>query len=154
MAINPNTDFSAGAVLTASQQNRFPRGIVSYTTNTSTDSSITTSEEVQITGTAFTAVANRYYKITYFEPNLNHASDVNYTLRVRLTNLAGALQGGTYAFLRAGSYSSTGILVVYATFTAGSTTLVATLQSGSGTGAATRSADFRAFLSVEDVGPA
>ena len=27
MAINPNTDFTTGAILTAAQQNRFPRGI-------------------------------------------------------------------------------------------------------------------------------
>ena len=36
MAINPNTDFTAGAVLTAAQQNRFPRGVVALTFDTAT----------------------------------------------------------------------------------------------------------------------
>jgi len=49
MAINPNTDFSVSDVLTAAQQNRFPRGVVAYTTVTATDNNITT-EETQITG--------------------------------------------------------------------------------------------------------
>ncbi len=152
MAINPNTDFSAGAVLTASQQNRFPRGVMMYKTATANDSF--TVEEVEITGDVFTAVANRYYRITYFEPNLNNASDSNTAMRVRLTNISGAIQGATYAFTRAGTFSSTGLLIAYATFTAGSTTLVATLQSTVGTTTATRDTTFKAFLSVEDVGPA
>ncbi len=63
MAINPNTDFSAGAVLLASQQNRFPRGVMAFTKATASGS--INSEQVQITGSSFTAVANRYYKITF-----------------------------------------------------------------------------------------
>ena len=153
MAINPNTDFSAGAVLTASQQNRFPRGIVSYTTATATDATIT-AEEIQITGNSFTAVANRYYRLMYFEPNLNNASDSNVQMQIRLTNIAGATQGASYVFCRAGSFSSSGLLIAYSTFTAGATTLVATLLSTVGTSAATRSTTFKAILSVEDVGPA
>lgn len=129
-------------------------GRIAYTESTSTDSTITTSEEIQITQTSFTAVANRRYRIMYVEPNLNHASDVNMTMRIRLTNVTGAVQGATYIFLRAGNFSSTGVLVTYATFSAGSTTLVATLQSGSGTGAANRDSTFKAWISTEDVGPA
>jgi len=33
MAINPNTDFTSGAVLTAAQQNRFPRGVMALATS-------------------------------------------------------------------------------------------------------------------------
>jgi hypothetical protein len=152
MAITPNTDFSVGQVLTAAQANYWPRGIFTYNEVTASDSF--TVEEVQITSSSFTAVANRYYKITYFEPNLNNTVDANTTMRVRLTNLTGTLLGATYAFTRAGSFSSTGILVVYTTFTAGSKTVVATTQSTVGTTTATRDANFRAFLSIEDVGTA
>lgn len=153
MAINPNTDFTSGAVLTAAEQNRFPRGIMSYTTATASDATIT-AEEIQITGTAFTAVANRYYRLVYFEPNLNNTVDANVNLQIRLTNIAGAVQGASYVFCRAGSFSSTGLLIAYSTFSAGSTTLVATLSSTVGTSSATRSTTYKAFLSVEDVGPA
>jgi len=66
MAINPNTNFSAGAVLTSAQQNRFPRGVMAFTKATA--SGAINSEAVQITGSSFTAVANRYYKIL---PNSN-----------------------------------------------------------------------------------
>jgi hypothetical protein len=33
MAINPNTQFSSGAVFTADEANRFPRGIMGYATS-------------------------------------------------------------------------------------------------------------------------
>ncbi len=153
MAIAPNVTFVSGNVLTAAQQNAFGFGIVALQTATTSDTTITGTEEIQIT-VSFTAIANRYYKITYLEPNLNNNVDANVQLQVRLTNVSGAIQGADYAFLRAGGFSSTGILIAYSTFTAGATTLVATLDSTVGTAAATRSADFKAFLSVEDVGPA
>ena len=60
MAIAPNTTFTT-QVLTSTQMNALPFGICALTTNTTSDSTIT-SEEVQITGSSFTAIANRYYK--------------------------------------------------------------------------------------------
>jgi hypothetical protein len=30
MAINPNTDFTTGQVLTSAEQNRFPRGVMAH----------------------------------------------------------------------------------------------------------------------------
>ena len=46
MAINPNTDFSAGAVLTAAQQNRFPRGVVAFSSSQTSSAAIGTTETV------------------------------------------------------------------------------------------------------------
>ncbi len=152
MAIAPNTTFTT-SVLTSTQMNAFGFGIVALGTATTSDTTITGTEEIQIT-VSFTAIANRYYKITYLEPNLNNTPDGNVQLQVRLTNVSGAIQGADYAFVRAGGFSSTGILIAYSTFNAGATTLVATLDSTVGTASATRTADFKAFLSVEDVGPA
>lgn len=152
MAINPNTTFTAGAVYTADQSNRFPRGVMAFTTATSTDSTIT-SEEVQITGASFTAVANRYYKITYFEPGMSAGSSTSGNARIRLTNISGAvqqLQG--FAILSTGGGSVH--MSAVTTLTAGSTNFVATLSSDSGTITATRSASRYAFLLVEDIGPA
>lgn len=151
MAINPNTDFSSGAVLTADQQNRFPRGVMAYNTATATDATITV-EEVQITSSAFTAVANRYYRIIYFEPAFGSTAGSTMTMRVRQTNITGTVLQTTNIYNNS-FYQQNGMLIGFSTFSAGSVTLVATLQQAAGTGSAVRSATSVAFLSVEDVGP-
>ena len=155
MAINPNTDFSSGAVLTADQQNRFPRGVMARNTVTGPDATVTV-EEVQITGSSFTAVANRYYRITYFEPYLSSTASTVYTMRIRQTNLAGAVQNSCTVFNSAASifFGTVGICEAISTFSAGTVNVVGTLQSSSGTGNASRSATSYAFLLVEDIGPA
>jgi hypothetical protein len=152
MAINPNTDFTAGAILTADQQNRFGRGVMSYTQVTVSDTSITSTEEVQITGTAFTAVANRYYKITYYEPQLSNPSSTYFVARIRFTNLAGAEVGRGLNSVTASGFSASNVVTIK-TFTAGSTVVVATLES-TGTGSATRAVEYPAYILVEDIGPA
>ena len=156
MAISPNTNFSAGAVLLASQQNRFPRGIVARAQLTSTDLSITT-EEIQLTSGSFTAVADRYYRITYFEPQVQTPATAGafVTSGIRLTNVSGTrYQTGIVqnAPATAVNYSMTTVWV--GTLTAGSTVIVATLACSSGTATATRSATAPAQLTVEDIGPA
>ena len=71
MAVNPNTDFSAGAILTASQQNRFPRGVMGYVVYNSGNISVGTGiADVTGASVTFTAVANRAYKVT-FSANVN-----------------------------------------------------------------------------------
>jgi hypothetical protein len=151
MAINANTDFSSGAVLTADQQNRFPRGIMAYNTATASDATVT-AEEVQISSVTFTAVANRLYRITYYEPGFGSSVAAAMTMRIRITNISGAIQQQGIVY-NTGAQQQSGIVVGYATYSAGSTTLVATLQNSTGTGSANRSATAFAFLSVEDVGP-
>ena len=156
MAINPNTDFSSGAVLTAAQQNRFPRGIMAYNSAVATDSTVT-AEEIMITGSSFTAVANRYYRVTYQEPSLASAgANAVFTLRIRLTNLAGAVQNEVRELNQSASTSipTSGMCQAVVTLTAGTQNFVATLQCSSGTGQAQRSGTIIGFLLVEDIGPA
>jgi hypothetical protein len=151
MAINPNTDFTTGAVLTAAQQNRFPRGVMVYDQRTTSDATIT-AEEVQITGTSFTAVANRYYKITYYEPNPLGGTGF-FAFRIRQTNISGTiLQTG---FHTSGSGVELHACIVWVgTFGAGTVNVVATASMSAGTGQLSRSAGNVAFLLVEDIGPA
>lgn len=151
MAINPNTDFTTGQVLTSSQANRFPRGIMAFTSVTASDTTIT-SEEVQITGASFTAVANRYYRITYYEPGIS-GTNTSGNARIRITNISGSvyqLQSVAIPSAGGGFVSMSAIT----TLTAGSTNFVATLASDSGTIQANRSSTRYAFLLVEDIGPA
>jgi hypothetical protein len=152
MAINPNTDFTAGQVLTADQQNRFGRGVVAIATATANDNF--TVEEVELTTSSFTAVANRYYRVTYFEPKMFATSGTNeITMRVRLTSIGGAVQA-TAVSVGSGTFGQTATLSVVKTFTAGATVLVATLQVSATTGTAERSATQPAYILVEDLGPA
>lgn len=62
MAVNPNTDFTAGQILTAAQQNRFPRGAMGYASSTANLSLTTTSQDVL--SLTFTAVTGRLYRAT------------------------------------------------------------------------------------------
>ena len=153
MAVNPNTDFTVGQVLTAAQQNRFPRGVMAFASS-ATNFSITTTETAA-TGMSvtFTAVANRYYKVTYFEPNIYLGASNQVNAGIRLTNTSGTLYqsmagGGNVGFAQ-GLHCA-----VVTTFTAGSKTLIGSLKVNGGTGNAGRSATEVAFMLVEDLGPA
>jgi hypothetical protein len=151
MAINPNTDFSSGAVLTAAQQNRFPRGVMAFNSATTTDASIT-AEEVQITGSSFTAVANRYYKVTYFEPNPTGGTGY-FAFRIRQTSGVGTVLNTAYHTAGAGIERQSHMIWV-GTFSAGTVNVVATAQQSAGTGSLVRSSTVVAYLLVEDIGPA
>jgi len=155
MAINPNTDFTAGAILTAAQQNRFPRGVMAYNASTTTDSTIT-AEEIQITSSSFTAVANRYYRITYYEPQIATPVTVGTFIvgRIRLTNLAGTqYASGIVQNIAAAANNYTLITSAVTTFSAGSVVIVASLSCSGAAGSATRSATNPAYLLIEDIGP-
>ena len=66
MAVSPNTDFTTGQVLTASQQNNFPRGVMGYAKSTADSTTISTTQaDVSGMSVTFTAVANRLYRATF-----------------------------------------------------------------------------------------
>jgi hypothetical protein len=65
MAVNPNTNFTAGQILTADQTNRFPRGVMGYVISTGNHSVTTATADVTGMSITFTAVANRLYKATF-----------------------------------------------------------------------------------------
>lgn len=156
MAISPNDDFTAGQILTATECNNFPRGIMAYNSVVINDTTVT-AEEVMITGSSFTAVANRYYRVTYLEPSVASAgANAVFTLRIRLTNLAGAIQNEVRELNQSASIAipTSGMCQAIVTLTAGTQNFVATLECSSGTGQAQRSATIIAFLLVEDIGPA
>jgi hypothetical protein len=149
-----NTTFTSGQILTAAQMNNLPWGVAALTSKTS-DSAITTTETVFITA-SFTAVANRYYRITYFEGdiyNANGANPANIIGRIRTgTTTAGTeLQFATLATLPGGE----GIInaVVVKTFTAGAQSVCASLVQSLGTGTAFHTATRPGQLIVEDIGP-
>lgn len=159
MAINPNTDFTPGAIFTAGQADRFPRGVMAYASST-TNYTLTTTTAVATGMTAtFTAEANRYYKVTYYEPQVQTANLATATTRtsIRLTNATGTQYVLTVAQNEtAASINFTLIAEVVLTFTAGSVTLVgcAIASSTSGAPVLVRGSTSPAFIMVEDIGPA
>lgn len=159
MAINPNTDFSSGAVLTAAQQNRFPRGIMSLATS-ATNYTLTTSTVIATGMTVtFTVVANRYYKITYLEPSVETSTvSGSFTqLTIRSNNAAGTqLASGLITTPAAAKNNGAVIASIIYSGSAGSTTFVgcAITSSTTGTPVLNRNAFQLAYLLVEDIGPA
>lgn len=148
-----NTDFSSGQILTATAANNWPRGLVSVTTGAGSSASVST-ETVILTSPSFTAVANRYYRITYWQPVLSYQSGTvnNVALNIRLTNLAGALQASSEVKMTSAG-TATGVTTIVKTLTAGATVFVATFApSGGGNVIASGSSPYAAQLVIEDIG--
>jgi hypothetical protein len=150
MAINPNTDFSTGQVLTAAQQNRFPRGVMSLVQNAGSGavSLPAATNTTLLTAPAFTAVANRYYRITWQEPELNAGTG---TIALKLQNGATVLMNKTYS---GSPIYIAGIVTTVTTFSAGSVTITAIANPTTTGGAYRGSGGYVATLVIEDIGPA
>jgi hypothetical protein len=152
MAIAPNTTFVSGAILTAAQQNAFGFGIVALST-TNLVANVTATETVAMQTPSFTAIANRYYRISFnFAGALVATTGNALAAKVRLTNAAGTVYGHTGV----GYNSTTGYtgltVIAVTTLTAGATVICGTVVSSAGSGAALGSVPYS--LIVEDIGPA
>ena len=99
MAVNPNTDFSAGDVLTAAQQNRFPRGVVAQNSTTTTFAGSGT--PATVLSCSFTALSNRLYKFTFVCQNAMASaagSRMQMTFVDDLSNQKGKAYQGSMSF--------------------------------------------------------
>lgn len=145
MAINPNTDFSAGAVYTAAQANRFPRGVMALTTSTS---NTITAGVLTGLNTTFTAVANRNYRISVLVVTSQPSSGS----RVLVTFTGGSVRVADYTNAIAGFPILYGSSVQ--TYAAGSQTIQVTLTVVAGTVIGNAGAGNGHQLVIEDIGPA
>ena len=148
-----NTTFVAGNILTAAQMNNLPFGVISATNVIATSSAVSV-ETLRITSPSFTAVANRYYRISYYEPACQFVSGTvnGFDLKIRLTNILGTqYQLANPKIASAGANAA--ICSIVTTLTAGATVFVATFQpTGGGTGQCFASATAVAQLIIEDIG--
>ena len=157
MAISPNDDFTAGQILTATECNNFPRGVMGIATST-TAYALTATDAIATGMTVtFTAVANRYYRITYFEPQMQMGTTplAVATATIKQTNAAGTVLNSTISTTLGTDTIRVGMVCMTTnTFTAGSVTVVgcAKMSDTSGGPQMFRSATFIAFLLVEDIG--
>ena len=153
MAIAPNTTFVSGTILTATQQNAFGFGIVAFQTDTATANF--GSEAVNITSTSFTAIANRYYRITYYQPQLQINAANGYSL-IKLrkgTTTGGTLINQGFISNPTSGLPTCGTVSAVTTLTAGAQQVCATITS-TNTSSTNTSATNSGYLLVEDIGPA
>ena len=131
-------------------------GVVSYTSSTSSDTSLADEvEEVQLTGASFTAVSGRLYKVTYFEPGIfTNGGSGPVTARIRLTNISGTVLNECYEEFEVYYRTRFINLVFVGTIAAGTRNVVATLYYSGNTAYIGRGSERKAFLFVEDIGPA
>jgi hypothetical protein len=152
MAINPNTNFTAGAILTADQQNRFPRGIMALSLITA-NANIGNAEST-FTSVTFTAEADRYYKITWFSGQIQNASGSVNNFYLREATATGTVIQQALQFLSAAEGHIFEMSVVK-TFAAGSRSVFARFDQNAGSSTVMTSGATRpSYLMVEDVGPA
>jgi hypothetical protein len=125
-----------------------------------TSYTLTTSSTVLVTGitVTFTAVANRYYKITWYEPQGQTPNVLGNTQTfLKQTSVTGTVLGNNVLTNETATTDQDEMIIIKtATFTAGSVTLVGTAScsSTSGAPALVRDATREALLLVEDIGPA
>ena len=133
-----------------------PRGVVALATSI-TSYTLTTSEVIATGMTVtFTAVANRYYKISWFEPQAQTASFASNTqLTLRQTNAAGTVLQNTVFTNETNATDQSGMVCQrIMTFAAGSITVVGTAKCNQTTGAPLliRDSTRQAQLLIEDIG--
>ena len=150
MAINPNTDFTSGDVLTAAQQNRFPRGIMAFASKT-TDTTITTTEADAGLSVTFTAVANRYYKYTFTCPAVAGTAGFVY---FKLTDGSNSQKNGSYVYSSGTAAYQAPSMTFVTTESTGSITRKIRMKIETGSGTMYCNSSEPAFLVVEDLGPA
>lgn len=149
MAINPNVNFVANAVLTAAQANRWPRGIMALASrNTNFAPDTTISDFASVT---FTAEANRYYKYSLFIPGADSSAELLVT--ILLTNAANADVNAFSQSIRGPGLLDTFTCVTVRTETAGSITRKIRMETSTGNASMCSAGSIGYFL-VEDIGPA
>jgi hypothetical protein len=121
MAINPNTDFTTGQVLTSAEQNRFPRGVMGTAVRTSGDLTLTTTnQDLTNMSITFTAVADRLYRASWSANALKNTT-AGYT-QISFTDSTPTLYGYSLAYTVNGNYVNLSGVSVISGLTAGSKT--------------------------------
>jgi hypothetical protein len=156
MAITPNTNFTAGAILTAAQQNLFPRGIMSFVEKT-TNTTPVVAETVILTLPSFTAVANRYYRVSVFFPYLEQTAGAAAVLTGRIrkgTTTAGTvIQYASNYVTASGNDDKFMFMQWVGTLTAGAQQMVATFEASANT-TVLAATTLPVQMIIEDIGAA
>ncbi len=150
MAVSPNTNFTSGQILTAQQQNNFPRGVMGYATSTSNPTVTTSVADVTDMSVTWTAVANRLYRVV-FEGfvGVTTASQSQFFF----TDASNVTQDSWIHDIDAGEFNAICLMQLLTT-TAGSKTVKLRAQTSAGTMTFYGTSSRQFSLIVEDLGPA
>ena len=152
MPINPNTNFTAGAILTADQQNRFGRGVVGRAIATSPQTITGTVADFTGLTATFTAVANRYYKISFCIPSCTGTAANR--LSVTITDSANVVYSNIFMTVATTGFTMNGFTT--ATFAGGTVTmkLRGLRDAGADNITCYAASDAPMQFLIEDIGPA
>jgi hypothetical protein len=152
MAINPNTDFTTGAVFTADQANRFPRGVMALASYTGGNYTLNAGTyDFTSMSVTFTAVANRNYRCSW---NVTGQKLTNQGyVQVAITTSANSQISQVISTAGAALYFNCSSAVV-TTFAAGSQTLKLRVDIQNNSANFYAAANSPMQLVIEDIGPA
>ena len=152
MAVNPNVEFVSGDILLASQQNRFPRGVMGYVVRGSGNVALTTTP-ADITGLSitFTAEANRGYKII-FNSTVQKDGTAGYGV-FQVTDASNVISFEIVQGMTSNGYTTVALSQILTGLTAGSKTLKMRGFVNATTATLLASVDNKTTFAIEDIGP-
>jgi hypothetical protein len=150
MAVTPNTNFTSGQILTAQQQNNFPRGIMGYAISTVNMALTTTEADITGMTATFTAVANRLYRATF---SGFYQKSTTSRVFITLTDGSNVAQNVTMQQTASGEFDAITAIFLF-TASAGSTTRKFRANTEAGTATIFGNpADGRTYsFTIEDIG--
>jgi hypothetical protein len=152
MAITPNTTFTAGAILTASQMNRLPWGIMGTGSKTADQNGITTVADITSLSVTFTAVSTRYYRTTLFLAQIQQNTAAG-SVNLLITDATPTTKVSFFTNMASGDFEPIQVSVVETGLT-GSITRKGRISTSAGTIDVRGSATIISHILVEDLGQA
>jgi hypothetical protein len=129
----------------------FPRGVMAVGNQPTVQNSISGITEIVSSGT-FTAVANRYYRITFTSYNNFKQTTATVQWRIQKTNTSGTVLTLTKRTI--GDFTQNGVTVVWVgTLTAGAQNVIGSISADAGVIASEPNASQPSQIIVEDIGP-
>jgi hypothetical protein len=152
MAVSPNTNFTSGQILTAAQQNNFPRGVMGYYVSTANSAIGAATADITGASITFTAEANRLYRALFTcDFSLTNSSAL---AGFYFTNSAGSsIQNIANTVSTNNGFAQITLQYLFTT-TAGSVTRKMQCDVSAGTGTIRGTAGQVYMFSIEDMGPA
>jgi hypothetical protein len=152
MAVSPNTNFTSGQILTAAQQNNFPRGVMGYVVRGSGNVALTTTP-ADVTGLSitFTAEANRGYKII-FNSTVQKDGTAGYAV-FQVTDASNVISFEIVQGMTASGYTTVALSQILTGLSAGSKTLKMRAFVNATAATLLASVDNKTTFSIEDIGP-
>lgn len=150
-AVTPAAFPAAGAILTAAEYNKLPRGVVYYNLVTANQTGISSVVDLtNMTAATWTAVSGRAYRITVYLPEVQQLTSAG-TSVFRITDSSGNLKQFADHTSAANEFYNVNMQVIE-TGLSGSTTRKARASTDAGTLSLFMAATSPGFIMVEDIG--